>query len=128
MTTINSDYDLYHKMCVYHLNMPKNLATSLEIDPGILHAIFETAIDCIIIIDERGTIQLVNESTTKLFGYDRSELVGQNVRMMMPEHHAVQHDQYLKNYHETRHPKIIGIGRDEKGRRKDGSLSRCGSQ
>lgn len=94
----------------------------MEIDPGILHAIFETAIDCIIIIDERGTIQLVNESTTKLFGYDRSELVGQNVRMMMPEHHAVQHDQYLKNYHETRHPKIIGIGRDEKGRRKDGSL------
>lgn len=103
--------------------MPDHLSSSpLEINPSILHAIFETAIDCIIIINDRGQIQLVNEATINLFGYDRTELIGQNVRILMPEHHAVQHDQYLKNYQETRQPRIIGIGRDEKGKRKDGSL------
>ncbi len=123
MTTINSFYDLNHNRSFYPLNMRDPSSSSpLEINPNILHAIFETAIDCIIIINDRGQIQLVNEATINLFGYDRSEMLGQNVRMLMPEHHAVQHDQYLKNYEETRHPKIIGIGRDEKGKRKDGSL------
>ncbi len=102
--------------------MPENQSNTLVSNPAILKAIFETAIDCIIVIDERGQIQMVNEATTKLFEYEREEMIGQNVRMLMPDHHRVQHDQYLKNYHDGSPAKIIGIGRDEKGKRKDDSL------
>ncbi len=122
MTTINSIYDLHHKRHRPHLIMPDNQPFILDSNPAILRAIFETAIDCIIVIDERGQIMMVNEATTKLFGYERTEMIGQNVRMLMPDHHRVRHDQYLKNYREGGTPKIIGIGRDEKGKRKDDSL------
>ena len=94
----------------------------LKDNSEVLRAIFETAIDCIIVINHRGIIQMANQATISLFGYDRDELIGQNVKILMPEHHQVQHDEYLGNYIKTGHARIIGIGRDEKGRRKDGSL------
>lgn len=98
------------------------ISSDLKANSDVLRAIFETAIDCIIVINHRGMIQIVNQATITLFGYERDELIGQNVSMLMPEHHEVQHDQYLANYLTTGHARIIGIGRDEKGRRKDGSL------
>lgn len=86
-----------------------------------LKAIIETAVDGIITIDARGMIETVNPAVTKLFGYDRSEMVGRNIKMLMPEPDKSQHDLYLEKYHETGKGNIIGKGREVIGKRKDGS-------
>lgn len=84
-------------------------------------SIFDTTIDGIIVINKRGFIEDVNHAALKLFGYDKNELIGQNVNVLMPEPDKSRHDGYIKNYQTTRKPKIIGIGREVHGRKKDGS-------
>jgi len=85
---------------------------------GILH----TAVEGIITIDERGLMESVNPAVLKLFGYSAREMLGQNVSMLMPEPYASEHGRYLGNYCHTGKGKIIGIGREVVGRRKDGSV------
>jgi len=85
-----------------------------------LKAIFENAIDGIITIDARGTIEMLNPAASRLFGYEPAELIGQNVRVLMPEPDKSSHDDYIENYHRTGIGRIIGIGREVTGLRKDG--------
>jgi len=87
-----------------------------------LRAVLDTAVEGIITINDRGIVESVNLATEKIFGYSAAEMVGQNVCMLMPKPFREEHDQYLDNYHETHLPKIIGIGREASGRRKDGSI------
>jgi two-component system, LuxR family, sensor kinase FixL len=86
-----------------------------------LRAILETAVEGIITIDERGIIESVNAAAERIFGYSASEIIGKNVSILMPSPHRQAHDGYLDNYHRTGHAKIIGIGREVAGLRKDGS-------
>ena len=86
-----------------------------------LDAIFENAVDGLIVIDERGMIERANPACIRLFGYALDELLGQNVAMLMPEPVALRHDEYLRTYRQTGKPNIIGRIRDEVARRKDGS-------
>jgi PAS domain S-box-containing protein len=85
-------------------------------------AILETAVNAIITISDERIIESVNTSTERLFGYTREEMVGQNIKMLMPEPYASQHDGYVENYKRTGHRKIIGIGREAVARRKDGTI------
>lgn len=87
---------------------------------GLL-AVFETAVDGVILIDARGLVLMFNPACEKLFGYTAEEVIGQNVKILMPEPFHREHDQYLKNYNTTHKRKIIGIGREVVGRRKDGT-------
>lgn len=84
-------------------------------------AVVETAVDAIIIADKSGIVRAFNPAAEIIFGYTAHEVIGQNVRMLMPEPDRSQHDSYLQTYRETKERKIIGIGREVTGRRKDGS-------
>ncbi len=84
-------------------------------------AILDTAVDGIITIDPRGIILSANPATEKMFGYTAAEMVGNNVRMLMPEPYHSAHDGYLERYRATGQRRIIGVGREVEGRRKDGS-------
>lgn len=86
-----------------------------------LQALWETVVDGLVVIDERGIIKSVNPATLSIFGYSEDELVGQNVKILMPERYAREHDQYIKAYKRTGDGKIIGRGRKVSGRRKNGS-------
>jgi two-component system sensor kinase FixL len=81
-----------------------------------------TSSDAIITIDERGIMQSFNPAAERLFGYSQSEVIGKNVKMLMPGHFREQHDQYIANYLDSGVKRIIGIGRVVAGEKKDGSI------
>lgn len=100
----------------------KQAINSLRESETRYKAVLETVVDGIIIIDENGLIQSLNPAAENIFGYRRDEIIGQNVSMLMPEPYRHQHDGYLAQYMRTGHARIIGIGREVPGQRKDGSL------
>lgn len=100
----------------------RELYREMELSKSRVRAIVDTAVDAIITIDGQGTVQDFSSSAERLFGYQASEVIGQNVKILMPEPYHSEHDGYLKRYHDTGDPHIIGSGREVTGRRKDGSL------
>lgn len=88
----------------------------------ILKALFADAIDGIITIDVRGIVEAINPAAAQLFEYTPKEVIGHNIKMLMPSPYHEEHDGYIHRYHDTHEPRIIGIGREVKGRRKSGSI------
>ncbi len=86
-----------------------------------VRAVIDHIIDGIITIDERGVVETFNPGAERTFGYQAGEVIGHNVKMLMPAAYSEHHDQYLSNYLRTGQARIIGIGREVVGRRKDGS-------
>jgi two-component system, LuxR family, sensor kinase FixL len=87
----------------------------------LFNALLETAVDGIIVIDPKGLIQIYNQACERLFGYRADEVVGRNVKLLMPAPYHQEHDGYLSHYRQTQERRIIGIGREVVGQRKDGS-------
>jgi two-component system sensor kinase FixL len=86
-----------------------------------LKSILETVPDAMIVINERGIVQSFSVAAERLFGYGPSEVIGQNIKMLMPSPYRESHDGYLQRYLRTGERRIIGIGRVVVGERKDGS-------
>ena len=86
-----------------------------------LRSIINSAVDGIIVIDGRGRIESFNPGAERLFGYTQAEVVGHNVSMLMPAPYREEHDGYIGRYQTTGKAKIIGIGREVRGQRKDGT-------
>ena len=86
-----------------------------------LRSVVDHSTDALITINHQGIIQSFAGAAQKIFGYSPSEAIGQNVNMLMPEPWRSQHDLYMQNYLRTKIPKVIGMGREVTGQRKDGS-------
>jgi two-component system sensor kinase FixL len=84
-------------------------------------SIINSAVDAILVIDRRGLIEAFNVAAERLFGFAADEVIGRNVNMLMPQPYHGEHDQYINRYLTTHEKRIIGIGREVVGRRKDGS-------
>lgn len=96
-------------------------AEALAVSEARLRAVLEAAVDAIVSTDERGLIQTVNPAAERLFGWPADELVGRNVSVLMPSPYREEHDGYIARYLATGQKKIIGIGREMVGQRRDGS-------
>lgn len=86
-----------------------------------LQALLDAAVDAVILIDSHGRVEVFNHAAEHLFGYRAAEVTGQNVKMLMTDGDRDTHDAYLQRYERTGEARIIGIGREVRGRRKDGS-------
>ena len=93
-----------------------------EDDSAILHATLEAAVDALIVSDANGTVLRANGAAMDMFNYDTSEIVGQSINMLMPSALANLHDGFMEHHLETREKRVIGLGREVEGKRKDGSL------
>jgi PAS domain S-box-containing protein len=93
-----------------------------ERDEAQYRAIIETLVDGVAVIDEHGIVESFNPAAERIFGYEAAEVIGRNVSLLMPEPDRSRHDSCIANYRQTGQAKIIGLGREVMGRRKDGSI------
>jgi len=96
----------------------QRIATMQDSLFGILDNVYEG----ILTIDEQGRVQSYNRAAESIFGYTRAEVMGRNVNMLMPAPYAAEHDGYLARYQREGTPRVIGIGRKVRGRRKNGEV------
>jgi two-component system, LuxR family, sensor kinase FixL len=101
---------------------PNAASDNSRLAEGRWRAIVDAAVDGIIVIDSRGRIEAFNAAAEKMFGYTERELLGQNVKVLMPEPYKSQHDGYLDHHLQTGERRIIGIGRAVNGMRRDGHV------
>ena len=109
------------KVPVDQVTRSPGLDNPLKLDP-VSENILEACVDSVIIINHVGNILFFNQSAESLWGYERKEVLGKNVKILMDGEYYSNHDQYLKNYLETGIKKVIGIGRKVEALRKDGKL------
>lgn len=87
-----------------------------------MSSVVDNVLDAIITISDVGEVESFNRAAEKIFGYKAEEVIGKNVKMLMPDPYHSEHDGYLKNYLQTHDAKVIGIGREVKAKRKDNSI------
>jgi two-component system, LuxR family, sensor kinase FixL len=99
----------------------EQVEAALRASEARYRSIVESAVDGIVVIDKRGRIEGFNRAAERLFGYSEKEVLGRNVNVLMPQPYRDEHDGYIARYLATHEKRIIGIGREVTGLRKDGS-------
>lgn len=99
----------------------KTAEKKLEQAGSILESILKTIPDAMVVIDEEGIISSFSATAESMFGYDQVDVIGHNVRVLMPPTDRDAHDGYISRFVRTGEKRIIGIGRTVEGRRKDGT-------
>ena len=99
----------------------RGMSVSPSVSEARLASVLGTAVDGIVVMDDAARIILFNKACETLFGYSAEEVRGKNVKMLMPADYAHEHDGYLSHYLETGEKRIIGIGREVRGRHSDGT-------
>ncbi|MDX5346353.1 MAG: PAS domain S-box protein [Hymenobacteraceae bacterium] len=107
---------------VHDITQLKKAENALRESENKINSIIQAAVDGIITIDTNGIMEMVNPSAAKLFGYTEEELLGNKINMLMPEPDRSLHDGYMEHYHQTGEKRIIGIGREVTGLKKDGPV------
>ncbi|TFW23574.1 PAS domain S-box protein [Massilia arenosa] len=107
---------------IHDISARKRYETALLESEERMRAVFETAVDAIITIDERGMVERMNPAAQRIFGWTEAEVSGKNIKMLMPSPDRERHDGYLHHYISTGEKRIIGKGREVKGLRKDGTV------
>lgn len=100
----------------------KQAETALRDQAEQTQAVVDNMVDGIITINQDGMVDSFNPAAERIFGYLAAEVLGRNIKMLMPAPHRDAHDSYLRDYQATGMARIIGIGREVEGQRKDGSL------
>jgi two-component system sensor kinase FixL len=104
------------------MSVARQMGRTGNTDNSLFEALIAIAVDGIMVIDQKGIVQVYNRACERLFGYTADEVIGQNVKMLMPAPYHDEHDGYLSRYVATGEKHIIGIGREVSGRRNDGSV------
>jgi PAS domain S-box-containing protein len=99
--------------------------TALQRSDLMLRSVLESVGDAILTIDTHGIVLNINPATTRLFGYSPEEMIGNNIKMLVPENIREHHDGYLDAYLRTGVAKIVGVGREVVAICKDGSTLPC---
>src|SRR5262249_31575666 len=94
---------------------------ALRTSETLLRAVVDESPDAIIALSARGIVQSVNRHGMEMFGYAREELVGHNIKILVPDHYG-DHDAHMNGYLADRQTKVLNVGREVEGRRKDGSI------
>lgn len=110
----------FFKPLVHYMVEWSRTNARLKDNAASLGAILDTVFDGILVIDERGIVRDINPAAAKIFGFEVAEIVGRNVSRLMPEPYSSMHDGYIANYLRTGEAKIIGVGRELTGLRKNG--------
>src|SRR4029079_18366846 len=106
---------------IHDLSTRVNLEDRLRASEARWRSILESAVDAIVVIDARGCIEWFNPAAERMFGYAEAEMIGKNVNILMPSPYHEEHDGYMARYLTTGEKKIIGIGRQVTGLRRDGT-------
>ena len=112
-------------ICGFIRDLTSEIKVRMEVEENhkLMLKIMDSSFHAILVINEKGIIQMVNERSTKVLGWTKEELIGQNIKMIMPHEHAHQHDDYLKRYLATGFKRMIGKEREVPAKRKDGYVS-----
>ncbi|MDT8282092.1 MAG: PAS domain-containing sensor histidine kinase [Gammaproteobacteria bacterium] len=103
-----------------YFRITQPLTKTIEQQSETFQTLVKTAHEAVFLIDVHGIIQFANLAAENLFGYDANELPGKNIKLLMPSPHREKHDSYIENYLKTGVKKLIGLGRQLIGQRKDG--------
>ncbi len=95
---------------------------ALQRSQSYLKAVLDNILDGVISINEDRVVETFNPAAERIFGYTAAEVIGRNISMLMPEPYRSEHDTYVQNYLRTGHARIIGIGREVRGLRKNGQV------
>lgn len=110
-----------HQLAIKEIERRKNVEAALQESSERVRSIVDTAVEAILVINTDHVVEEFNPAAARIFGYRADEVIGNNVKMLMPEPYHSEHDGYVTHYIQSGRARIIGIGRDVTGRRKDGT-------